>query len=289
LAFDIRNLTFQGGSVASHIAVFRGKEIRKTIHNNEWWFSVSDVVEALTDSADPKQYIKKMRQRDPELNSYWGTICTPLELVAPDGKARETNCANTEGFFRIIQSIPSPKAEPFKRWLAKVGYERVQEIEDPELATRRTRALYKAKGYSDDWIEKRMRGIAIREELTDEWKRRDVKEEPEYAILTAEIARAAFGVTPDEHKRIKGLKRQNLRDHMSDLELIFSMLGEAATTEITRVDNAQGFQESRHAARKGGEVAGKARKDLEQKTGKRVVTSENYLRLPQGAKKIKGE
>jgi prophage antirepressor-like protein len=173
------------------IAVFRKKEIRKTIHNNQWWFSITDVVAALTDSTDTKQYIKKMRQRDPELSSYWGTICTPLELIAQDGKTRETNCANTEGIFRIIQSIPSPKAEPFKRWLAKVGYERVQEIEDPELATKRTRALYKAKGYSDDWIEKRMRGIAIREELTDEWKKHSVKEEKEYEILTAEISKAA--------------------------------------------------------------------------------------------------
>ena len=217
------------------IAVFRGKEIRKTIHNNEWWFSVSDVAEVLTDSTDPRQYIKKMRHRDSELNSYWGTICTPLRLKALDGKMRKTNCANTEGIFRIIQSIPSPKAEPFKRWLAKVGYERVQEIEDPELATKRTRALYKAKGYSDDWIEKRMRGIAIRDELTDEWKKREVRREKEYAILTAEIAKAAFGVTPGEHKKLKGLLRENLRDHMTDLELIFSMLGEAATTEITRV------------------------------------------------------
>jgi hypothetical protein len=199
---------------------------------------------------------------------------------------RETNCANTEGIFRIIQSVPSPKAEPFKRWLAKVGYERVQEIEDPELGTKRTRALYKAKGYSDDWIEKRMRGIAIREELTDEWKKREVTREKEYAILTAEIAKAAFGITPEKHRRIKGLKRENLRDHMNDLELIFSMLGEAATTEITRVDDAKGFQESKHSARKGGEVAGKARKDLEQKTGKRVVSDENYLTTPQGIKKI---
>jgi len=270
----------------TNIAVFRGKEIRKTIHNNEWWFSVSDVVEALTDSADPRQYIKKMRQRDPELNAYWGTNCTLLEILAPDGKMRETNCANTEGIFRIIQSIPSPKAEPFKRWLAKVGYERVQEIENPELATKRTRALYKAKGYSDDWIEKRMRGIAIREELTDEWKKREVKEKREYEILTAEIAKAAFGITPSTHKKLKGLKRENLRDHMNDLELIFSMLGEAATTEITRVDDAKGFHESRHSARKGGGVAGKARKDLEQKTGKKVVTKENYLSEPESRKRL---
>ena len=274
----------------TNIAVFRGKEIRKTLFKNEWWFSVSDVVAALTDSADPKQYIKKMRQRDPKLSSYWGTICTPLEIIAPDGKMRETNCANTEGIFRIIQSIPSPKAEPFKRWLAKVGYERVQEIEDPELGTKRTRALYKAKGYSDDWIEKRMRGIAIREELTDEWKKREVGQEKEYAILTAEIAKAAFGVTPGEHKKIKGLKRENLRDHMNDLELIFSMLGEAATTEITRVDDAKGFKESKQAARKGGEVAGKAREDLERKTRKKVVSSGNYLTISEKKQKqLKGK
>jgi hypothetical protein len=199
------------------IAVFKGREVRKTIHKNEWWFSITDVVAALTDSADTKQYIKKMRQRDPQLNSNWGTICTPLDLPAPDGKIRKSNCANTEGIFRIIQSIPSPKAEPFKRWLAKVGYERIQEIENPELGTKRTRALYKAKGYPDGWIEKRMRGIAIREELTDEWKERGVKEEPEYAILTAEISKATFELTPSQYKRLKGLKRENLRDHMNDL------------------------------------------------------------------------
>ena len=219
------------------------------------------------------------------MNSYWGTTCTPLRLKALDGKMRKINCANTEGIFRIIQSIPSPKAEPFKRWLAKVGYERVQEIEDPELATKRTRALYKAKGYSDDWIEKRMRGIAIREELTDEWKKREVRREKEYAILSAEIAKAAFGVTPGEHKKLKRLIRENLRDHMTDLELIFSMLGEAATTEITRVDDAKGFQESKRAAHKGGEVAGKARKDLERKTRKKVVSPENYLDIPQKRQK----
>jgi hypothetical protein len=263
------------------IAVFRGKEIRKALHNNEWWFSITDVVSALTDSVDTKQYIKKMRRRDPQLNSYWGTICTPLELVAADGKVRKSNCANTEGVFRIIQSIPSPKAEPFKRWLARVGYERVQEIEDPELATKRTRALYKAKGYPDAWIEKRMRGIAIREELTDEWKKRDVKEDAEYAILTAEISMATFGLTPSQYKRLKGLKRENLRDHMNDLELIFSMLGEAATTEITRNRDAQGFIENKLASTEGGEVAGKARKDLESRTGKRVVSKQNYLQPPQ--------
>ena len=267
------------------IAVFRGKEIRKTIHNDEWWFSVVDVCAVLTKSADPGAYWRKLKQRLKQEGSEAVTFCHGLKLVAPDGKFRKTDCANTEGIFRIIQSIPSPKAEPFKRWLAKVGYERVQEIDDPELATKRTRALYKAKGYSDDWIEKRMRGIAIREELTDEWKEREVRREKEYAILTAEIAKAAFGVTPGEHKKLKGLIRENLRDHMTDLELIFSMLGEAATTEITRVDDAKGFQESKRAAHKGGEVAGKARKDLERKTRKKVVSPENYLDIPQKEQK----
>jgi hypothetical protein len=269
------------------IAIFRGKQIRKAIHKNEWWFVIVDVVAALTDSKQPDGYIKDMRRRDAELAKGWGQIATPL-VVVTDGGPQKVNCANTEGVFRIIQSIPSPKAEPFKRWLARVGYERVQEIEDPELATKRTRALYKAKGYSGNWIEKRMRGIAVREELTDEWKKRDVKEEPEYAILTAEISKATFGLTPTQYKRLKKLKRENLRDHMNDLELIFNMLGEAATTEITRTKNAQGFIESRHAAVEGGQVAGKARKDLESKTGKRVVSRQNYLQQPENRKLLKG-
>ena len=271
----------------ANIAIFRGKEIRKIIHNNEWWFSIVDVCGVLTESVDSGAYWRKLKQRLKTEGSEVVTICHGLKLVAPDGKLRETDCANTEGIFRIIQSIPSLKAEPFKRWLAKVGYERVQEIEDPELATKRTKAIYKAKGYSAAWIEKRMRGIAVREELTDEWRKRDVKQEREYAILTAEIAKAAFGITPGEHKELKGLERQNLRDHMTDLELIFSMLGEAATTEITKVDDAQGFQESKTAARKGGEVAGKAREDLEKKTGKKVVSPENYLTEPESRKRLK--
>jgi DNA-damage-inducible protein D len=269
------------------IAVFKGSQIRKTLHNDQWWFSVADIVQALTDSPDPKQYVKKMRQRDSELNSNWGTICTPLDILAPDGKIRETNCANTEGIFRIIQSIPSPKAEPFKRWLAKVGYERIQEIENPELASQRTRAIYKAKGYSDAWIEKRMRGIAVRDELTDEWKKRGVSNEPEYAILTAEISKATFGLTPTQYKRLKGLKRENLRDHMNDLELIFSMLGEAATTEIARKKDVRGFVENKDAAKQGGQVAGVARKDLESRTGKKVVSRKNYLLEPQNKKLLK--
>ncbi len=215
------------------IAIFRKKEIRKTIHNNEWWFVTTDVVQALTDSVQPAGYVKDMRRRDPELAKGWGQIATTLSIQTPGG-IQKLNCANTEGVFRIVQSIPSPKAEPFKRWLAKVGYERVQEIENPELATKRMRALFKAKGYPDDWIEKRMRGIAIREELTDEWQKRGAKESIEYSILTSGISKATFGMTPAEYKEFKNLKRENLRDHMTDLELIFSMLGERATTEITR-------------------------------------------------------
>jgi len=248
---------------------------------------VVDVVSVLTDSVNPRDYWYKMKIRVKDEDGLeLSTLCRQLKLESPDGKKYETDCANTEGIFRIIQSIPSPKAEPFKRWLAKVGYERVQEIEDPELATKRTKALYKAKGYSDDWIEKRMRGIAIREELTDEWKKREVKEKKEYEILTAEIAKAAFGVTPGKHKKIKGLKRENLRDHMTDLELIFSMLGEAATTEITKVHDAKGFDENRTTAKKGGRIAGDARKKLEKETKKKVVSSENYLTVPESRKRL---
>ena len=265
------------------IAVFRKKEIRKTIHNNQWWFVIRDVVSVLTDSAQPEGYIKDMRRRDPELAKGWGQIATPLSVQTAGG-IQKLNCANTEGIFRLIQSIPSPKAEPFKLWLAKVGYERVQEIENPEIATKRTRALYKAKGYSDDWIEKRMRGIAIREELTDEWKNHGVKEEKEYEILTAEISKAAFGLTPSQYKKLKGLKRENLRDHMTDLELIFSMLGEASTTQITKVEHPDGFYENKSVAHRGGNVAGLARKKLELETRRKVISGENYLQKPQNKK-----
>lgn len=268
------------------IALFQRKEIRRVIHNNEWWFVVEDVVLALIDSRDPKQYIQRMKQRDPELQKGWVQIVHTLS-VPTDGGPQTMLCANTEGLFRIIQSVPSPKAEPFKRWLAKVGYERIQEIEDPELATKRTRAIYKAKGYSDDWIEKRMRSIAIRDELTDEWKKRGVKEQREYAILTAEISKATFGLTPTEYAEFKKLKRENLRDHMTDLELIFSMLGEAATTEIARNKDTRGFSPNQRAAREGGTVAGNARRELEQRSGRKVVTNENYLSLTQSAKKAK--
>jgi hypothetical protein len=263
---------------STQIALFKGKEIRKTIHNNEWWFSIIDIIETLTGSDRSRKYwsdLKKklIKEGYNEVSENIGQ----LKLLSADGKSRATDCANTETLFRIIQTIPSPKAEPFKRWLAKVGYERIQEIEDPELATKRTRALYKAKGYPDDWVEKRMRSIAIREELTDEWKDRGVKEQKDYAILTAEISKAAFGITPSEYKKLKGLSRQNLRDHMNDLELIFSMLGEAATTEITRNKDTQGFDENKQAAVEGGSVAGTARKELEAKSGRKVISSKNYL------------
>ncbi|KKQ54623.1 MAG: Prophage antirepressor [Candidatus Falkowbacteria bacterium GW2011_GWC2_38_22] len=273
--------------IITKIVIFGKKEIRKVIYNKEWWFSVADVIEALTDTVDIRDYIKKMRKRDKDLDSYWGTNCPLLEMFAKDGKKRKITSANTEGIFRIIQSIPSPKAEPFKRWLARVGYERIQEIEDPELAARRTRAIYKAKGYSDAWIEKRMRGIEVRETLTNEWKNRGVKEGLEYAILTAEISKATFGMTPSEYQNFKGLKRENLRDHMGDLELIFSMLGEASTTEIAKNKNAIGFNENKIAAVEGGSVAGKARKDLEKKSGKKVSTSNNYLNKSESKKRLK--
>lgn len=274
-----------GMDETTKIAIFKGKEIRKTIYQNEWWFSVVDVISSLTDSVNPNDYWYKMKIRvKSEDGVELSTFCRQLKLKASDGKLRETDCANTESIFRIIQSIPSPKAEPFKRWLAKVGYERVQEIEDPELATKRTRALYKAKGYSDDWIEKRMRGIQVREQLTNEWKNREVGGDREYAILTAEISKATFGMTPSQYKKFKNLKRENLRDHMTDLELIFSMLGEASTTEIAQNKNAQGFNQNKKAAKEGGNVAGNARKELERKSGRKISTKQNYLTQPQNRK-----
>jgi prophage antirepressor-like protein len=264
------------------IVVFESRKIRRILHNDEWWFVVVDVVSALTDSADPTQYVNRMRQRDLELSKGWVQIVHTLSIDTAGGK-QKLNCANTEGIFRIIQSIPSPKAEPFKLWLAKVGYERIQEIENPELATQRTRALYKAKGYNDDWIEKRLRGIAIRDELTDQWQKRGVKGKKEYEILTAEISKATFGMTPSLYKKYKGLKRENLRDHMTDLELIFSMLGEASTKEISINKNTQGLIENKKAAIEGGNI----RKELERKSGKKVISRENYKQLTQKQKSLK--
>ncbi len=271
----------------TQLAVFKGKSIRKILHENEWWFVIEDVVVALTDSVQPSGYIKDMRRRDLALSEGWGQIATPLSVETAGGK-QKVNCANTEGIFRIIQSIPSPKAEPFKRWLAKVGYERVQEIENPELATKRTRILYKLKGYPDDWIEKRMRGIAIREELTDEWQKRGAEEQRDYEILTAEISKATFGVTPCEYKNLKGLKRENLRDHMDDFELIFTMLGERSTTEIHRNENSQGLDKLASDAKAGGAIAGGARKALEKRLGRSVVTDHNFLKKKKQLKSLKG-
>lgn len=270
----------------SNIKLFESKKIRSVWNEEEqkWYFSVQDVVEVLTESVDVKQYIKRMLDRDEALNSNWGTICTLVEMEAADGKKRKVQASDTKGLLRLIQSIPSPKAEPFKLWLAQVGSDRLDEIENPELAAQRTRELYKMKGYPDDWIEKRMRSIAIREELTEEWRTHGVKEKVEYAILTSEISKATFGLTPAEYKKVKGLKSQNLRDHMTDLELIFSMLGEASTTEIVKTKNPQGFIENKKAAKQGGDVAGNARLELESRTGKKVVTKENYLPAPQRKK-----
>ena len=265
-------------SALTKIAVFKGKQIRKTIHNNEWWFSVTDVIEALTGTQRPRKYwndlkIKPLKEGYIELSEKIGQ----LKLKSSDGKDYLTDCANTETIFRIIQTIPSPKAEPFKRWLAKVGFERVQEIENPELAAQRMRMIYKLKGYSDDWIEKRMRGIVIREELTDEWKNRGAQEDKDYEVLTAEISKATFGITPSEYKQLKGLKRENLRDHMNDFELIFTMLGERSTTEIHRNEDSKGLEKLKDDAKVGGDIAGGARKQLEKKLGRPVVSPKNYL------------
>lgn len=284
---SIKIMTTQNQTITK-IAIFQKKEVRKTLHKNEWWFSVVDIIEVLTDTPRPRKYWSDLKKKlIKEGYSEVSDNIGQLKIISPDGKKRETDCANTETVFRIIQAIPSPKAEPFKRWLAKVGYERVQEIEDPELATKRTRALYKAKGYSDAWIEKRMRGIEVRETLTDEWKKRGVQEGQEYAILTAEISEATFGMTPSEYQKFKGLKRENVRDHMNDLELIFSMLGEASTTEIARNKNAQGFLENKIAAKEGGGIAGKARRELELKSGKKVSTGANYLPKSKNKRKLK--
>lgn len=276
--------------MTTKIAVFKGKKVRKTIHKNEWWFSIIDIIEALTGTERSRKYWNDLKKR--LINEGYFEVSEKigqLKLLAIDGKKYLTDCANTETIFRIIQTIPSPKAEPFKRWLARVGYERVQEIEDPELAAKRTRAIYKAKGYSDVWIEKRMRGIEIRETLTDEWQKRGAKEQREYEILTAGISKATFGMTPSQYKKFKGLKRENLRDHMEDLELILTMLGEATTTKITKDRNSKGFVPLKQDAKEGGEVAGSTRKDIEKRTGKRVSSRTNFLKLPQNKKLLKNK
>jgi len=276
-------------AVKKGMILFEEKQVRRVWdeEKEKWWFSVVDVVGVLTSSRDPTDYLKKIRRRDEELGSYIGTNCPQVEMAGESGKKRKVLAADAEQLLRIVQSIPSPRAEPFKRWLAKVGYERMREIEDPELAAKRMHDTYLAKGYSEEWIALRMRGIAIRETLTDEWKNRGVDESKEYAILTAEISKAAFGMTPSEYKQFKGLGKggDNLRDHMTDLELIFSQLSEAATTEIARNDDAQGFWENKDAAQRGGKIAGDARKDLEAQTGRRVSTDENYKHLTESKKR----
>lgn len=265
----------------NNIKLFQEKKIRSVWNEEEqqWYFSVVDVVGALTDSVNPTDYLKKMRKRDEELATYLGTTCPQVEMVTDTGKKRKTLAANVQALFRIIQSIPSPKAEPFKLWLAQVGYERVQEIENPELAQERMKELYEQKGYPKDWIDKRLRGIAIRQNLTDEWKERGITEKSDYAILTAEISRATFGLTPSDYKIYKGLtkKNQNLRDHMSDLELIFTMLGERVTTEISQKEKPDTFTKSKQVAQRGGNVAGVAREQAEKELGRSVVSPENFL------------
>ena len=260
------------------ISVFDGVYIRRIFFDNEWWFSVVDVIGFLTDSKNPRDYWHKMKIREKdEASIELSTICRQFKLTAPDGKKRETDCANTEGIFRIIQSIPSPKAEPFKQWLAKVAKERLDEIEKPELGIERVKSLYEKKGYKKEWIEKRLRGIAIREKLTDEWEERGAQTERDYAILTNEIMQGAFELKVDEHKKLKGLKRESLRDHMTDLELIITMLGEATTTQITQERDSQGLSKLRKDAKDGGAVAGRTRKDIERQIGSKVVSEQNFL------------
>ena len=264
----------------NNIKLFQDKKIRSQWNEDEeqWYFSIVDVVEALTDSPTPRQYWRKMKDRDlKQYESY--PFWVQLKLVSNDGKKYATDCANVKGILRVIQSIPSPKAEPFKQWLAQVGYERLEEIENPELAQERMKELYEKKGYPKDWIDKRLRGIAIRQNLTDEWKKRGITEERDYAILTAEISKATFGMTPSEYKEFKGLtkKNQNLRDHMDDLELIFTMLGERVTTEISEKEEPDTFDKSKKIARRGGNVAGVARRETEKELGRKVSTPKNYL------------
>ena len=265
----------------NNIQLFENRKIRTAWdnENEEWYFSISDVVEILTDSKDVKQYIKKMRSRDPELNLKWGTICTPVEMIANDGKKRKIQAADTKGILRIIQSIPSPKAEPFKQWLAQVGAERIEETIDPELTIDRALETYLKKGYTREWINQRLQAIQVRKELTDECDNRGVKKGVEYAILTDEITKAWSGMTTRKYKNLKGLTKENLRDNMSTLELVLNMLAEATTTEFSKELKPATFDESREIARRGGKVAGDARKNIEATTNKSVTTSKNAAEL----------
>jgi len=270
------------------LVVFQNKKIRRIWHEEEWYFSVIDIVQVLTESKDAKDYWYRLKKRESEHGVELSTKCRQLKLPSADGKLYLTDCANTKALFRIIQSIPSKKAEPFKQWLAQVGYERIEEIENPELGQDRIKEYYELKGYPKEWIDKRLRGIAVRQELTNEWKNRDVQSEKEFAILTNEISKATFGKTVGEYKEFKQLqkKNQNLRDHMTDLELIFIMLGEKTTTEITKERNSQGFKECKDSAKEGGEVAGNARKDAEKRLGRSTISKENYLLKQKKKKKL---
>lgn len=259
----------------SKIDLFRKKEIRKVLHKGEWWFALVDIIEALTDSKDPKQYIRDMRKRDAGLDSNWGEIITPLQMLAADGKLRNTSCVNIEGVFRLIQSIPSKKVEPFKKWLAKVGFERLEEIKNPELAIKRAITYYRAKGYDDEWIEARITNKSSRETLTSEWDRRGMSSY--IGILTDAISIETFGITTKRHKQIKGLKSQGLRDNMTPIELTLNTLGEQATTQIVQSTNPQSLDQNKDAAKRGGKIAGDARKAIEEATKQKVVSSQNYL------------
>lgn len=267
------------------LAVFQGKKIRRIWHQDQWYFSVIDIIEALTDSSNPRNYWNMLKNRESEHGIELYTFCVQLKLASSDGKYYETDCASTKSLFRLIQSIPSKNAEPFKLWLAQVGYERVQEIENPELSQERMKELYEQKGYSKSWIDKRLRGIAVRQDLTDEWKKRGVKDDKDFAILTAEISKATFGMTPSEYKKFKGLTNENLRDHMRDLELIFTMLGEASTAEIERVEDPNTFIAHKKVSKEGGKVAKKARTVLEKRTKRSVMSKENYLDEPEREKR----
>lgn len=263
------------------IQLFEDRKIRTAWdeEQEEWYFSVQDVVAVLAESSDPKQYIKKMRTRDPELSANWGTICTPVQMPAADGKMRKIQAANTEGLLRIIQSIPSPKAEPFKRWLAQVGRERIEETIDPEQAIDRALETYQKKGYDTDWIHQRLLSIRVRNELTAEWQERGVQQGKEYAILTDEITKAWSGMTTRQYKKLKGLKKENLRDNMSTMEIVLNMLAEATTTELSKAHQPEGFSESQKIARRGGSYAGQVRQDIEKDTGRPVITSQNAAKL----------
>ena len=261
-----------------HLMPFEGKDMRKIWHNDEWYFSIIDIMGILTGSPKPSNYWDTLKRRDNQLSA----ICGKFKFLAPDGKMRATECANTEGVFRILMSVPSPKVEPFKLWLANLGKQAIEEAENPELLTERQAELYRAKGYSEEWITRRVQTIETRKALTDEWQKRGVIENQEYAILTATIAKGTFGVTPTEHKEIKGLNRQSLRDHMTPLELIFTALAEEVTKQVTIDDEAQGFNESHDAAAKGGRLAGEARERLESQLKKPIVSTENYLNLASG-------